>query len=136
MNGLIAVRSITASISARADWIAPLISSSVTVSRLGRSLMSVRRHDQVAVAVDLGGVVEKLECGGAELIVNGGPAQSLAGQQRLAPVHRDIRAARTVEAHAARIVRPGLRAGGGGNLRQVDLVDEAERAQAQGHDFD
>ena len=33
-NGLMELRSIKASISARADWMAPLISSSVTVSRL------------------------------------------------------------------------------------------------------
>src|SRR5215470_17194977 len=99
MNGLIAVRSITASISARAEPIAPLISSSVTVSRLRRSLMSVRRHDQVAVAVDLGSMVGKHERRRVELIHDRGPAQALAGQQRFAPIDGHVFAAAAVEPH-------------------------------------
>src|SRR5262249_15536042 len=121
MNGLMAVRSISASISARADWIAPLISSRVTASRLGMALMSVQRNNQVAVAIDLAALPGKDKRRRVELIDDRRSAQAMAGEQGFAPIHGHVTMPRPIEAHAAMLIRSGRRAGRAYDLRQRDL---------------
>src|SRR5215204_5856973 len=136
MNGLIAVRSMMASISTRADCSAPLMSSSVMASRLRMRITSRQRDDQIAVAVDLCRLVGKDQGGRIQLVDDGRATKGVTGEQRLASVGGDAVINRAVEAHDAVRVMLRCRAGGARDLRQRNLVDEANGAQPQRNHLD
>src|SRR5215208_7803958 len=116
MNGLIAVRSMTASISTRADCSAPLMSSSVIASRLRIAVTSSQHNDQVAVAVDLCRLVGKDEAGRIQLVDDGRATKGVTGEQRFSLVGGDAVINPAVEAHGAVRVGPRCRAGGARDL--------------------
>src|SRR5499426_2426256 len=98
MNGDIAVRSMSASISARAERIMPLINSRVIGSTYVVIASAPQQVDeQIAVEVDYGPVAGKNHGGSVQLLDNGWSAHHVCGLQRGTRIHRRIAKALTRE---------------------------------------
>src|SRR5262245_50019258 len=98
MNGDIAVRSMSASISARAERIMPLTNSRVIGSTCVVIASAPQQVDvQIAVEVDYGLVAGKNHGGSVQLLDNGWSGHHVRGLQRGARIHRRIAKALTRE---------------------------------------
>src|SRR5712691_6680292 len=111
MNGDIAVRSMSASISARAERIMPLMSSKV-IGSTGVVIASAPRQvdEQITVDVDYGLLTGKEHSRGVQLLHNGWPGHHMGGLERVARIHGRVDKALTGEIHWARLHRGRCRA--------------------------
>src|SRR4051794_26616611 len=102
MNGDIAVRSMSASISLRAERTAPFTSSTVTGSISDMAgVSSPERDDQIAGAVDPGALAGEDDRRRVELIDDRRPIDAMPGVERVASVDRRRDPSFFAEVHAA-----------------------------------